>query len=131
LKQITAQNVRALSAHWAVQMPGNSLVEGSPIVVDGIMYTTGLPGQVFALDAKTGLQIWRFNRQQKVVNPNEINRVSRGVSILGNRLFLGTLDGALVALDARTGQMLWETQVGDSMTGMTITSPPLAIKDKI
>ena len=56
---------------------------------------------------------------------------SRGVSVLGNRLFLGTLDAALVALDARTGRLLWETQVADTMLGYSITSPPLALKDKI
>jgi len=66
------------------------------------------------------------------VNPNgEGNRVSRGVSVLGNRVFLGTLDGALVALDARTGRLLWETQVADTMVGYTITSSPLALRDKI
>jgi PQQ-dependent dehydrogenase (methanol/ethanol family) len=131
LKQIDASNVRELQSRWAVQLPNNSLLEATPIVVDGIMYTSGAPGQVLALDAKTGLQIWRYQRQQKVVNPTEINRYSRGVSILGNRLFLGTLDAALVALDARTGQLLWETQVADTMLGYSITSPPLAIKDKI
>ncbi len=131
LKQIDTSNVRELQARWAVQLPNNSLLEATPIVVDGIMYTSGAPGQVLALDAKTGLQIWRYQRQQKVVNPSEINRYSRGVSILGNRLFLGTLDAALVALDARTGQLLWETQVADTMLGYSITSPPLALKDKI
>ncbi len=84
-----------------------------------------------ALDARTGRQIWRYQRKQKVVNPYEINRVNRGVTILGNRLFFGTLDGALVALDSRNGALLWETQVGDSMLGYTITSPPLVVKDKI
>src|SRR5947199_9759127 len=98
------------------------------------MYTTGPVGgssEVLALDAKTGHVLWRYQRRQKVTNPYEINRVNRGVSILGNRLFFGTLDGALVALDTRSGAPLWETQVGDSMLGMTITSPPLVLKDKI
>jgi len=131
LKQIDTTNVRELQARWALQLPNNSLLEATPIVVDGIMYTSGAPGQVVALDAKTGLQLWRYQRQQKVVNPSEINRYSRGVSVLGNRLFLGTLDAALVALDARTGQLLWETQVADTMLGYSITSPPLALKDKI
>jgi PQQ-dependent dehydrogenase (methanol/ethanol family) len=131
LKQIDTSNVRELQARWAVQLPNNSLLEATPIVVDGIMYTSGAPGQVLALDAKTGLQIWRYQRQQKVVNPSEINRYSRGVSILGNRLFLGTLDAALVALDARNGQLVWETQVADTMLGYSITSPPLAVNDKI
>ena len=83
-------------------MPGDSILEVTPLVVDGVMYTSGLAGQVFALDAKSGLQIWRYQRQQKVTPPGQINRFNRGVAMLGNRLFVGTLDAALVALDART-----------------------------
>ena len=114
-----------------MQIPGDAIVESVPLVADGIMYTTGMPGQVFALDARTGRQIWKYERKQKVVNPYEINRVNRGVAILGNRLFFGTLDAALVALDRRTGALLWEVQVGDTMIGHSITSAPLALKDKI
>jgi alcohol dehydrogenase (cytochrome c) len=134
LKQIDTANVKSLQAKWAVQLPGDGIVESVPLVVDGIMYTTGPVGgtsEVLALDAKTGRQIWRYQRKQKVTNPYEINRVNRGVTILGNRLFYGTLDAALVALDARTGTFLWETQVADTMLGYSITSPPLAVKDKI
>ena len=105
LSQIDTSNVKNLQAKWAVQMPGDGIVESIPLVVDGILYTTGPVGgtaQVFALDAKTGRQIWRYERRQKVTNPYEINRLNRGVTVLGNRLFFGTLDAALVALDART-----------------------------
>jgi alcohol dehydrogenase (cytochrome c) len=130
LNQITASNAGRLQARWAVPM-GDGLLEGSPIVVDGVMYASGAPGQVFALDAKSGLQIWRYQRQQKVVPQGQINRFNRGVAMLGNRLFVGTLDAALVGLDARTGQLLWETQIADSRLGYSITSAPLALKDKI
>lgn len=131
LRQITPANVRQLQARWAVQMPGDSVLEATPLVIDGIMYTTGMPGQVFALDARTGLLIWKYERQQKTVNPHESNRVNRGVAVLGNRLFFGTLDAALVALDCRTGLPLWEAQVADTMKGYSITEAPLALKDKI
>jgi alcohol dehydrogenase (cytochrome c) len=112
-------------------MPGDTLLEATPIVIDGVMYTSGMPGDVFALDARSGLQIWKYSRKQKVVNPYETNRFNRGVAVLGNRVFFGTLDAALIALDARTGQPLWEVQVADTMQGFSITSPPLALKDKI
>jgi alcohol dehydrogenase (cytochrome c) len=131
LKQINTANVRQLQARWAMQMPGDSLLETTPLVIDGIMYTAGMPGQVFAIDAKTGLQIWKYQRQQKTVNPYESNRFSRGVAVLGNRVFFGTLDAALVALDSRTGLPLWETQVADTLQGYSITEAPLALKDKI
>ncbi|MFN0120295.1 MAG: pyrroloquinoline quinone-dependent dehydrogenase, partial [Blastocatellia bacterium] len=131
LKQINAANVKSLQARWAAPMPGDSMLETTPLVLDGVMYTAGMPGQVFALDAKSGLQIWKYERKQKVVNPYETNRFNRGVAMLGNRVFFGTLDAALIALDARTGQPLWEIQVADTMQGYSITSPPLALKDKI
>lgn len=131
LRQIDTANVRQLQATWAVQMPGDSILESTPIVVDGVMYTSGTPGQVFALDARTGRQIWKYQRTQKLRNPYESNPYNRGVAVLGNRVFFGTLDAALVALDARTGLPLWETQVADTMEGYSITLAPLAIKDKI
>jgi len=106
LQQITTANVKRLQAAWAKQLPGSSVLEATPLGVDGVMYTSGPPGTVVALDAGTGRQIWRYQRTQKVRNPNEINPFSRGVAVLGNRVFVGTLDAALVALDARTGRQL-------------------------
>ncbi len=131
LDQITPGNVTLLQAKWTAQMPGRSILETTPLVSDGTMYTSGQPGQVFALDAKSGLAIWSYERQQKVVNPYQTNPFNRGVAILGDRVFLGTLDAALVALDARTGRELWETQVADTMQGYTLTLAPLAIQGKV
>jgi alcohol dehydrogenase (cytochrome c) len=131
LKNIDASNVRQLQSAWTLQMPGSSTIEATPLVVDGIMYTSGPPGTVVALDARTGRQIWRYQRTQKVRNPYEINPFNRGVAVLGNRVFVGTLDAALIALDARTGLPLWEVQMADPMQGFSITSPPLPVKDTI
>lgn len=131
LQQITPANVNRLQARWSVQIPGNSLLESTPVVVDGTMYTSGIPGQVFAIDAQSGLQLWNYERRQKTVNPYETNAFNRGVAVLGSRVFVGTLDAALVALDARTGLVLWETQVADTLAGYSITSAPLAVGDKI
>ena len=131
LEQIGPANISQLRAQWSVQMPGSSTLEATPLVVDGIMYTTGQPGQMYAIDARTGLEIWHYERHQKVVSPYQINPFNRGAAILGNRVFFGTLDSALVALDARSGRLLWETQVADTLQGYTITGAPLAIKDKI
>jgi len=131
LKDVNTSNVRQLQAKWTLQMPGSSTIEATPLVVDGIMYTSGPPGTVVALDARTGRQIWRYQRTQKVRNPHEINPFSRGVAVLGNRVFVGTLDAALIALDARNGLPLWEVQMADTMQGFSITSPPLPVKDKI
>lgn len=131
LQQIHAENVATLQAKWAAQMPGDSILESTPLVIDGTMYTAGHPGEVFALDAVTGAVLWKYQRKQKVVNPYESNRYNRGVAIAGNRLFTGTLDAALVALDVRTGLPLWEVQVADTMEGYSITAAPLIVKDKV
>ena len=130
LAQITTGNVARLQAAWTLPMPGAAPLQVTPIVIDGVMYVSQ-PGATAALDARTGREIWRSVRPQKVKNPNEINPSNRGVAVLDRRVFVGTLDGALLALDAASGATLWEIQVGDSMAGYTITSPPLVVKDKV
>ena len=130
LRQIDAANVGGLRAAWTFPMPGPAVLEATPLVIDGVMYTTQ-PGAVVALDARTGRQLWRFTRAQKAKSPYEINPFNRGVAMLGHRLFVGTLDAALVALDARTGTRLWEVQVADPMLGYSLTSAPLVVKDKV
>jgi alcohol dehydrogenase (cytochrome c) len=130
LTQIDTTNVQRLQAAWAFPMPGDAVLQATPIVIDGVMYVTQ-PGSTFALDAGTGRQIWRSDRPRKVRNPDEINPFNRGLAALDHRVFVGTLDAALVALDGRTGQPLWETQVADSRLGYSITSAPLAVKDKV
>jgi PQQ-dependent dehydrogenase (methanol/ethanol family) len=133
LKQIDAGNVRTLQGAWAVPMPGTVALEATPVVVDGTMYvtTSGDPLTVLALDARTGREIWRYSRPQKVKNPYEINPYNRGVAVLGTRLYVGTLDAALLSLDARTGLPLWEIEMADTMEGYSVTSPPLIVKDKV
>ncbi len=133
LKQIDTSNVRQLQAVWATPIPGDSILEATPIVVDGIMYVTGSgnPLTVTALDARTGRQIWRYTRQQPVRSPFENNRFNRGVAVLGNRLFVGTLDAVLICLDARSGGVLWQVTMADTMEGYELTSPPLVLKDKV
>lgn len=131
LDQITPANVQHLAPAWSVQMPGPVVLETTPVVIDGIMYVSGIPGQVFALDAKTGQQIWKWERRQKTENPYMTNPYNRGVAVMGNRVFVGTLDAVLIALDARTGLELWEAPVADTMLGYTITAAPLVVKDKV
>jgi alcohol dehydrogenase (cytochrome c) len=133
LRSIDTTNVTQLGAAWSAPVPGDTTSESTPLVVDGVMYATsgGNTRTVTAMDARTGRQIWRYTRQQKVRNPGETDVVNRGVAILGHRLFVGTNDAALVCLDARTGLLLWEIQVADTMEGFNITSPPLVVKDKI
>ena len=131
LDQISRQNVSRLKVKWVYQMPTTYMVETTPLVADGIMYISEPPSNVVALDAETGRQFWRYKRAL----PSKINvccgQVNRGVAILGDRVFVGTVDAHLVALDARTGDVLWDVEVADYRTGHSITVAPLAIKDMI
>src|SRR5262249_4120019 len=133
LPQITAANAATLRTAWVAPVPGTPVLEATPLGVDGVMYITsgGDPLSVLALDARTGRQIWRYARSQRTKNPYEINPFNRGVAVLGDRLFVPTLDGTLVSLDARTGLPIWEAQVADPLDGQSLTSPPLVVKDKV
>lgn len=144
LSQITPTNVKHLRPAWTfpfvtgVNVAGRGFVQGSvlqgtPIVVDGVMYATGSgnPTTVVAVDGRTGRQLWRWSRDQRTINPNQINPFSRGIAMLNQRIYVGTLDAFLICLDARTGRQLWEVPVADTMEGYTISSPPLVVKDKV
>ncbi|HAB29700.1 MAG TPA: PQQ-dependent dehydrogenase, methanol/ethanol family, partial [Gemmatimonadetes bacterium] len=105
--------------------------ETTPLVVDGVMYVTEAPSNVIALDARTGSQYWRYNHDL----PDDLNyccgRNNRGVAVLGDRLYMGTLDAHLVSLDAKTGDVIWDAEVADEATGYSITGAPLLVGDKI
>ena len=131
LDQITGENAARLKLEWVYQMPTTLMVETTPLVVNGVMYATEPPSNVVALDARTGRRYWRYQREL----PKRINvccgQVNRGVAILGNRLFVGTVDAHLVALDARTGAVLWDVPVADHTAGYSITVAPLIVKDMV
>jgi alcohol dehydrogenase (cytochrome c) len=131
LRQITRENVGRLKLKWAFQMKTLETVETTPLVVDGIMYLTQPPNDVFALDAETGRPYWNYRRSI----PERINvccgQVNRGLAMLGDRLYMGTVDAHLLALDRRRGNLVWDIEVADYAKGYSITAAPLAVKDKI
>ena len=131
LRQITPDNVKTLEQKWIFQ--GNVLGawQSTPLVVDGIMYVTARPNDVMALDAKTGRAYWIYRHNTPADQKACCGSNNRGVAILGNTLFMGTLDARLVALDASTGQRLWDVEVADYKRGYSLTLSPLVIKDKV
>ncbi len=132
LRQITAANIAELKPVWVYQLQEKGEFETSPVIVDGIMYITEPPSVVTALDARTGRRLWTYQRQlPKDIKTLGFGRVNRGVAILDDAVFFGTLDSHLVALDARSGAVRWDTAVADNKTGHCITVAPLAIGDKI
>ncbi len=131
LDQITPQNVKNLELQWVFQARSLEKFETTPLVVDGVMYMVEAPNHVYALDAKTGRPFWDYDyRPSRDARPC-CGSVNRGVAILGDTLFMGTLDARLLALDAKSGRPLWKTDVGDPKLGYTITHAPLVVKNKV
>lgn len=130
LRQITPQNVAALKSHWTYQLGGNT-VETTPIVVDGIMFVTGPLSNVTALDTRTGQPIWKYMRRLPNVASHCTVMTNRGVAVLGDRVFLATLDMHLIALDAKSGNVIWDVEQDDYRKGLSNTHAPLAIDGKI
>ena len=112
-------------------LSANDKFEATPLVVDGVMYTVSPPNDVVALDAATGRVFWRYNHNVAPTARVCCGRVNRGLAMLGNRLFMGTIDGRVVALDASTGKVAWDVKLGDPAAGYSITVAPLVVKDKI
>lgn len=133
LKQINDATVTKLGLAWHFDAGTRRGLEATPIVVDGITYTTGSWSVVFANDARTGMLIWKHDPQV----PREWNAraccdvVNRGVALYEGKVFVGTLDGRLVALDALTGVVLWEINTIDRSKPYTITGAPRVVKGKV
>jgi alcohol dehydrogenase (cytochrome c) len=131
LKEITPANVKNLELQWAFQQRSLEKFEATPLVVDGVMYTTQAPSDVIALDATTGRVFWTFSANVKAESRTCCGRVNRGVAILGDNVFVGTIDGRLIALDAKTGKPVWKVQVAKPEAGYSLMHAPLVVKDKV
>ena len=131
LADITPEKAKDLRLAWTYQF-GGPRVETSPVVVDGLMFITGPNNDAAALDARTGRSIWRYRRPI----PEDLHTyctvmTNRGFAILGDRLYMATLDTRLVALDAKTGSVIWDVAVDDYTKGYSITLAPLAVDGKV
>jgi alcohol dehydrogenase (cytochrome c) len=130
LAEITPANVAGLNVKWAYQFP-TGRNQTSPIVVDGVMYVTS-PNRAAALDLRTGRELWTWERPiPKDYQSIGFGQVNRGPAVLGDKLFIATLDCYLVALDLKSGQQRWAVRVEDYKPGYSMTLAPLAIKDKV
>jgi alcohol dehydrogenase (cytochrome c) len=129
LDQINASNASALVPKWAYQTMAGGKFETTPLVVDGILYATGQDDRAFALDAKSGRPIWQYQRALPADIRPCCGRVNRGLAILGDKVFFGTLDTHVVALDSKTGNVIWDATAFDYRKGYSITLAPLVIKN--
>ena len=130
LAQINRTNVDKLGVKWIFPVPHFGL-EVTPVVADGIMYITG-PNQAFALDARTGRQIWRYSRER---TPGLIGDASlgtnRGVALLGDKVFMVTDNAHLLALNRITGSLVWDVVMPDEPQHYGSTVAPLIVKDMV
>ena len=132
LKQIHKGNVADLRVDWVFQtgVGAAAKFQTVPLVVDGIMYITAPYNNGYALDARTGRRLWRYQRklpdQSLCCGP-----INRGFALLRDKLFMATLDSHLVALDTKTGNVLWDVQRADYRMGYSSTGAPLIVKDKV
>jgi alcohol dehydrogenase (cytochrome c) len=132
LGQIDASNVANIELKWVYQAQTLTSVSTTPLVVDGVMYVTQPPNDILALDARSGRTFWTYRYTPTSV-PNVCCRgqVNRGLAILGETLFMATIDAHLVAVDAISGRLLWKVKVAEAKDNYAMTLAPLVIKDKV
>jgi PQQ-dependent dehydrogenase (methanol/ethanol family) len=130
-RQINTANVGNLRPAWVFQTEVVDSMETTPIVVNGVMYITTAFNHVYALDARTGQQIWHHKHNMGPITTYCCGPNNRGVAVAGDRLFMGTLDAKLVALDAKTGKQVWEAQIADPELGYSETMAPTVVDNKV
>ena len=134
LTQINRENVKELGLAWFKDMRSNRALEATPIVVDGMMFVSTAWSRVYAIDAKTGEEIWFYDPEV----PGAWGRkaccdvINRGVAVYKSKVYFGSLDGRLIALDAATGERIWEVNtLIDRQREYTITGAPRVANDKV
>ena len=133
LNQINEQTVSRLGLVWSQELGTSRGLEATPIVEDGVIYTTGSWSVVFAFTARTGKMKWTYDPRV----PRErayffcCDVVNRGVALRNGKVYLGTLDGRLIALDQLTGTPVWSVQTTDPDKAYSITAAPVIARDKV
>jgi PQQ-dependent dehydrogenase (methanol/ethanol family) len=134
LKEIDTSNASKLAPRWTFTLPGaHRALEDTPQVVDGIMYITA-SNECFALDARTGKQLWHYSRPRTpglVPTGDAVTGINRGVAILGDRVFMVTDNAHLIALQRYTGQLVWDIEMVDSRLNYGATEAPLVVGDLV
>lgn len=134
LDSINNNTVEGLGFAWSYELDNIAGFQATPIVVDGIMFTSGPWGAAYAIDAKTGKEIWNF---KPVIDQTQLSKVccgqvNRGVAVWQSRVYIASIDGYLNALDAATGKRLWQVDtITDRKLGYTITGAPYIANDVV
>ncbi|WP_337185182.1 PQQ-dependent dehydrogenase, methanol/ethanol family [Phenylobacterium sp.] len=133
LDKVNASNVKDLGLAWYAEFDTDRGQEATPLVIDGVLYTSTAWSKVFAFDAKTGERLWSYDPRVEGAKGFDAccDVVNRGVAVWKGRVYVGTIDGRLVALNAKTGAVDWEVQTTDTSRPYTITGAPRVVKDKV
>ncbi len=131
LKQIDPVNVKNLELKWVFQAQSLQKFETTPLVVDGVMYITQSPNDIVALDPKSGRVFWIYHYVVSPASRPCCGVVNRGLAILGDTLYMATVDAHLVAVDSKDGHAIWNQKVADAAAGYAMTMAPLVVKDKV
>jgi len=129
--QINTGNVKKLVPAWIFQTEVVDSMETTPIVVNGVMYVTTSFSHAYALDAKTGEEIWHYKHKMGPITTYCCGPNNRGVAVKGDKVFIATLDAKVVGLDAKTGRKIWETQLADPELGYSETMAPTVVGNKV
>jgi quinohemoprotein ethanol dehydrogenase len=133
LNQITTENVKDLGLVWSYDLAAVRGVEASPIVVDGIMYLSGPWSLVYAIDVRSGKELWKYDPKVPKSYGEKAccDVVNRGVALYKGKVFVASLDGRLIALNAVNGEKIWEQLTVDQTKPYTITGAPRVVKGKV
>ncbi|MEQ8663901.1 MAG: PQQ-binding-like beta-propeller repeat protein, partial [Gammaproteobacteria bacterium] len=134
LDAINASNVGELGLAWYKDLPNDRSLNGTPLVVDGVLYFEGSYNFVYAVDASSGATLWTYD--PKVIEAaGERMRVmwdvSRGLAYWNGKVYVATVDGRLIALDASSGERVWETMTVDPRKALFITGAPKVFRGKV
>jgi alcohol dehydrogenase (cytochrome c) len=132
LDQINTATVRGLAPKWLFTIQGAPrALQMTPIVVDGAIYVTCV-NEVYALDARTGREIWHYSRpRSKDLAGDAATGINRGAAVLGSRVFLVTDNAHVLALDRANGHLLWDSEMADSRQNYGATGAPLVVNDVV
>ncbi len=133
LKQINDSTVQQLGLSWSYEFLDKRVLEATPLVVDGVMYTTAAWSHVYALNAKTGELLWHYDPQvPKAMGVRGCcGPANRGVAVWQDNVYVGTYDGYLVALNRHSGEVVWRVLTIDAEKDYTITGAPRVVKGNV
>ena len=133
LTQVSPGNVASLRPVWAASLGSLDGVEATPLVKDGVLYVTGAYSHVFAFDARNGQRLWHWAPEYAAELGTVLccGPVNRGVAILGDLVYVLTLDARVVALQKDSGKVAWEKPIDDWKRGVSATGAPMIVKDKV